>query len=106
MQADAGPAAVFAALGDPVRLVLLERLSRGPGASITTLTASATISRQAITKHLRVLERAGLVHRQRAGREVLYAFRGEPMAAAEAYLNWVGARWDAALGRLKTHLGE
>lgn len=95
-------AAVFAALGDPTRLALLDRLSTGSPRSITELSAGADMTRQAVTKHLEVLESAGLVSRARAGREARFAYRGEPVDEAKAYLDAVGARWDGALARLKT----
>ncbi len=94
-------AAVFAALGDPTRLVLLTRLSAGPARSITELSSGADISRQAVTRHLEVLESAGLVSRARVGRETRFAYRAERVDAAKTYLEAVGARWDDALARLK-----
>jgi DNA-binding transcriptional ArsR family regulator len=97
----AAPAAVFAALGDPTRLALLTRLSAGPARSITELSSGADITRQAVTRHLEVLEAAGLVSRARAGRESRFAYRAEPVDEAKAYLEAVGARWDEALARLK-----
>jgi DNA-binding transcriptional ArsR family regulator len=97
----AAPAAIFAALGDPTRLALLTRLSGGPARSITELSSGADITRQAVTRHLEVLEAAGLVSRARAGRESRFAYRAEPVDEAKAYLEAVGARWDEALARLK-----
>jgi DNA-binding transcriptional ArsR family regulator len=94
-------AAVFAALGDPTRLALLDRLSAGPARSITELSSGADITRQAVTRHLEVLEAAGLVSKARAGRESRFAYRAEPVDEAKAYLNAVGARWEGALARLK-----
>ena len=95
------PVRVFAALGDPTRLALLTRLSDGPARSITELTTGAGVTRQAVTKHLEVLEGAGLVSRARAGRESRFAYRAEPLDDAKAFLEAVGARWDEALIRLK-----
>ncbi|ESR25500.1 ArsR/SmtB family transcription factor [Lutibaculum baratangense] len=95
------PAAVFAALGDPTRLSLLARLSEGEPRSISALSADTAMTRQAVTKHLRVLEGSGLVTSQRAGRESLYAFQAEPLIAARAYLDRVSGQWDDALDRLK-----
>ena len=97
----AAPAAVFAALGDTTRLALLTRLSEGPARSITELSSGADITRQAVTRHLEVLESAGLVNRVRAGRESRFAYRAEPVDDAKAYLETVGARWNGALARLK-----
>jgi len=97
----ADPASVFAALGDRTRLALLTRLSDGADRSITGLSADTTLTRQAVTKHLRVLERAGLVRQVRVGRESRFA--GQPSALAEAriYLDRVSAHWDESLLRLR-----
>ena len=65
-------APVFAALGDETRLLLLAKLCGGSRFSISQLTQGSKLSRQAITKHLRVLESAGIVHGSRQGRESLY----------------------------------
>lgn len=96
------PETVFAALGDRTRLRLLRRLSGGEARSIAALSAEGEISRQAVTKHLEVLEAAGLVRRRRIGRESLYSYRPEPLAQARAYLDLVSAQWDERLARLKT----
>jgi DNA-binding transcriptional ArsR family regulator len=103
----AARAGVFAALGDETRLKLLRQLYGGERRSIAELTAGAgagkdgALTRQAITKHLRVLERARLVHASRVGRERLFAFDPEPMLGLREYLERVSAEWDGALGRLK-----
>lgn len=97
----AGPAPIFAALGDPTRLSLLMRLSDGQTRSITLLAADGRLTRQAVTKHLRVLQDVGLVDHVRAGRETLYACRPEPLDMARAWLDRVAGQWDDALGRLK-----
>jgi DNA-binding transcriptional ArsR family regulator len=96
------PAPVFAALGDRTRLSLLTRLSKGDPRSIAALSADTRLTRQAVTKHLQVLARAGLVSSVRVGRESRFAYRPEPVAEARAYLEQVSAQWDAALGRLKS----
>ena len=95
-------AAIFAALGDETRLALLGKLSAGEAQSISRLADGSSLTRQAITKHLRVLEGAGLVRRKRTGRESLYAMRPEPLRDAFSYLDDVARAWDTALGRLKT----
>jgi DNA-binding transcriptional ArsR family regulator len=100
------PAPVFAALGDRTRLALLARLSRGGERSIASLAGETALTRQAVTKHLQVLESAGLVRSARVGRESRYAFSPEPMGAARAYLDDISAQWDAALGRLKALVEE
>ena len=91
----AEPARVFAALGDPTRLSLLIRLSDGRTASISALTGGGALTRQAVTKHLRVLEDAGLVSRERSGRESRYVYRPQPVARC-ARLAGCGV---AAMGR-------
>ncbi|QEN87081.1 helix-turn-helix transcriptional regulator [Labrys sp. KNU-23] len=95
------PAAIFAALGDPTRLSLLRRLSSGRTQSIARLSVDTSLTRQAITKHLHVLEMAGLVSSLRIGRETQFAYRPEPIVAARTYLEEVAVQWDDALGRLK-----
>ena len=100
------PAATFAALGDPTRLAIVERLADRGGQSIAAVGKGYGLTRQAIAKHLRVLERAELVQSHRAGRESLYVLRRERIDAARSYLANVAAHWDAALGRLKTHLEQ
>lgn len=99
-------APVFAALGDRTRLLLVGRLSDGRARSISSLSADASMTRQAVTKHLAVLEGAGLVRRSRVGRESHYSLQPEPLADIRGYLDDVSRQWDAALGRLQTFLGE
>ena len=94
-------ASIFAALGDETRLALVAKLCRGRPRSISQLTAGSRLTRQAITKHLRVLERAEIVHSVRAGRESLFAFDPEPIEEMKKYLDFVSKQWDQALGRLK-----
>jgi DNA-binding transcriptional ArsR family regulator len=94
-------APVFAALGDETRLRLVSRLSAGGPASIAKLTAGFSITRQAITKHLRVMEEAGLVRSAPRGRELLWALQQERLATARRYLETISARWDETLDRLK-----
>jgi DNA-binding transcriptional ArsR family regulator len=96
---DAAP--LFAALGDETRLRLLVRLTTaGPG-SIARLSAKSAVSRQAITKHLKVLADAGLVRGRRRGREQIWAFEPARLADAHAYLERISAQWDQALERLQ-----
>ncbi len=94
-------APIFAALGDETRLLLVAKLSRARPRSISELTAGAKLTRQAITKHLRVLERAGIVHGARKGRKTLFALDPEPIEEVRKYLHRVSAQWDQALSRLK-----
>lgn len=99
-------AAVFAALGDPTRLDLLARLPAGEGVSITRLAALTPMSRQAVTRHLQVLEAAGLVASRREGRETRYAPRPDRLAEAQGWLAEVAAQWDDTLDRLKAQVEE
>jgi DNA-binding transcriptional ArsR family regulator len=101
-----GAAPVFAALGDRTRLSLLMKLSDGATRSIASLSADTKLSRQAVTKHLHVLENAGLVRSARVGRESRYSYRPEPIAEARAYLDRVGAQWDDALSRLRAFVED
>src|SRR3984957_2152420 len=94
-------AAVFAALGDETRLSLLAKLCDGRRYSIAELTQGTKLSRQAITKHLRVLERVRMVHRRHEGRESLFTFDPHPVIEMKEYLELVSNQWDLALGRLK-----
>ncbi len=99
-------APVFAALGDETRLSLLTKLSGGGRHSISQLTAGSRLTRQAITKHLRVLEGAGIVRGVHAGRENLFEFDPAPIEEAREYLDRVSAQWDQALARLKSFVEE
>jgi DNA-binding transcriptional ArsR family regulator len=94
-------APVFAALSDETRLSLLATLSAGVPCSISQLTADSKMSRQAITKHLRVLENAGLVRGEAAGRERRFELEAKPLEEIRDYLNLVSKQWDKALTRLK-----
>jgi DNA-binding transcriptional ArsR family regulator len=95
-------APVFAALGDETRLSLVAKLCGGRPRSISQLTEGSHLTRQAITKHLRVLERAEIVHSVRTGRESLFEFDPEPMEEIKKYLDLVSEQWDQALSRLKS----
>jgi DNA-binding transcriptional ArsR family regulator len=99
-------APVFAALGDETRLSLVSKLSGGASLSITELTSGAGVTRQAITKHLRVLEGAGLVRGLRRGRESLYQLSPEPLDEARRALDIISQQWDQALARLKAFVEE
>lgn len=94
-------AEVFAALGDETRLTLVSRLGRGEALSIACLTAGTRLSRQALTKHLRVLEKAGVVRGLRVGREHLFALEPARIRGLRQYLDDVSRQWDDALARLK-----
>jgi len=93
-------APLFAALGDETRLKLVLRLAaRGPE-SIAQLSATSTVSRQAITKHLEILARAGYVRGYRRGREHVWRLQPKRVAIARGYLDQISRQWDDALGRL------
>jgi len=94
-------ARVLAALGDETRLALVARLAAGESCSIAELTQGRRLTRQAVTKHLRVLERAGIVHSVRTGREALFVLDPRPVRAVNQYLGDVARQWEDALGRLK-----
>src|SRR3989442_15456698 len=87
-------APVFAALGDETRLSLVAKLCGGQPRSISQLTEGSKLTRQAITKHLRVLEKAGGVHSVRTGRESRFAFNPEPMEENKKKLNLVSEQGD------------
>jgi DNA-binding transcriptional ArsR family regulator len=95
-------APVFAALGDETRLALVAELSGGQPRSIAQLTEGSQLTRQAITKHLRVLQRARIVRNVRTGRENRFEFVSEPLDEIRKYLERVSEQWDQALSRLKT----
>jgi DNA-binding transcriptional ArsR family regulator len=97
----ASAAPVFAALGDATRLSLLSRLCDGQALSIAQLTQGMRLTRQGVTKHLAILERANVVARQRIGRESRYSVRPESLGEAKDYLSRASRQWDAAMARLK-----
>jgi DNA-binding transcriptional ArsR family regulator len=94
-------APVFAALGDETRLQLIARLSTGGPLSITKLTSGFPMTRQAITKHLRVMEDAGLVRSIAQGRESLWQVEAARVAEARRQLERISSQWDERLVRLK-----
>jgi DNA-binding transcriptional ArsR family regulator len=95
---------IFAALGDPTRLALVERLSRDGPASISLLADRFDLTRQGVTKHLYVLAGAGLVDGRRSGREHVWALNPARLADARRHLDLVARGWDDALARLKRHV--
>ena len=99
-------APVFAALGDEVRLSLVAKLCAGQPRSISQLTGGSKLTRQAITKHLRVLERVGIVHSLRKGRETRFKFDPQPIEGIKQYLDFVSEQWDQALSRLKSFVED
>jgi DNA-binding transcriptional ArsR family regulator len=95
-------APLFAALGDATRLSLVTKLCAGQPYSISQLTRGSKLTRQAITKHLRVLESAGMVHSVRTGRESRFELDPQPFEGIREYLDFVSEQWDQALARLKS----
>ncbi len=96
-----GAAAVFGALADPTRRALLEEIAAQPATTATELAAGLPISRQAVVKHLSALSDAGLVKRERAGRDVRYSVTPAPLGDAVSWIAQVGGRWDERLDELK-----
>jgi DNA-binding transcriptional ArsR family regulator len=97
-------AAVFAALGDETRLGLVSILCDAGPTSIAKLTESFDMTRQAITKHLRVMQEAGLVRRTQQGRESIWRLEPKRLADARQHLESVSAQWEGALTRLRRFL--
>ncbi len=96
--------AVFGALADPTRRSLLAAVATRPEVTATELAAELPISRQAVLKHLGALADAGLLDRERAGREVHYHLTPEPLSDAVSWMTAVGAEWDDRLAGLSDQL--
>lgn len=94
-------AAVFAALGDDTRLQLVARLSAGGPLSISRLTETVDVTRQAVTKHLEALADAGLVRSAKDGRERIWELQPKRLEDAQRYLDQINAQWDRAIDRLR-----
>jgi DNA-binding transcriptional ArsR family regulator len=99
------PGAVFEALSDPMRRRLLSQIASHP-ATATELANDLPITRQAVTKHLTCLSRAGLLARERAGRDVRYRVTPAPLSQAMSWMAQVGAEWDDRLARLTSAMDE
>jgi DNA-binding transcriptional ArsR family regulator len=97
--------AVFVALADPTRRQLLERLAKGP-TTATGIAVKFPVTRQAVVKHLGALENAGMVAKERHGREVRYRLESAPLGEATAWLTSLSARWEQRLLRLKRYVEE
>jgi ArsR family transcriptional regulator, cadmium/lead-responsive transcriptional repressor len=93
--------AVFAALADPTRRHVVERLAGGGALTATSLARELPITRQAVAKHLASLRAAELVSSERAGRETRYRFEPRPLAEAAGWIARVGGEWDERLGALE-----
>jgi len=99
-------ATIFAALGDETRLSIVASLVDGKARSISHLTVGTNLTRQAVTKHLRVLEGAGVVRCVRVGRESQFELEPKPIDDVQKYLKQVSKQWDHALARLKALVEE
>jgi DNA-binding transcriptional ArsR family regulator len=99
-------APIFAALGDETRIDLIVRLCAGGPMSIARLTEGSNVTRQAITKHLRVLEEVGLVESVRRGRERIWKLEPEPLDEARRSLEKISEQWDHALDRLRSFVED
>ena len=97
---DAAP--LFTALGDRTRLSLVLRMSEEGPLSIASLTAGTRLSRQGVTKHLRVLADTGVARCERSGREQVWQIEVTRLAEARRWLGQISDQWDLALGRLRT----
>jgi DNA-binding transcriptional ArsR family regulator len=105
-QLAATSARVFAALGDEQRLRLVTRLSGEGPLSIVELTADASVTRQAVTKHLHVLEEAGLVKGSRDGRRHVWSLERKRLQKAQEHLQSISREWGLAIDRLKTFVED
>jgi DNA-binding transcriptional ArsR family regulator len=99
-------APIFAALGDETRLQLISRLCNDGPMSITRLTDGTNVTRQAISKHLEVMRKAGLVRNSRRGRESIWQLEQRRLKEARHYLDLISKQWDDALGRMKKFVEE
>ena len=103
----AGAALLFAALGDPTRLSLLQRLSDGGPASISMLAQQfPAMTRQGVTKHLAVLAAAGIISGNRQGRERVWTLDPARLAEGQRCLEVIAREWDDVLGRLRRHVED
>jgi DNA-binding transcriptional ArsR family regulator len=97
---------VMAALGDKTRLSIISKLTNGKRQSISHLTAGTNLTRQAVTKHLHVLENAGIVRSIRVGRENQFQLEPKPIDDVREYLEYVSKQWDSGLARLKSFVED
>ena len=94
-------AAVFSALGDRTRLRIVTALSKKGPQSLTRIAQGTEVTRQAVAKHLKVLEQARLVTSTRRGRETIFELATDPLDDAHRALDLISQRWDSALERLR-----
>jgi DNA-binding transcriptional ArsR family regulator len=105
-RAIADSASTFAALGDTTRLGLVTRLTHEGPLSITQLTGGLPITRQAVTKHLRVMEDAGLVRSEPRGRECVWRLDDRRLQLARRHLDTISREWDQRLARLDAFVSK
>lgn len=98
--------AVFAALSDPTRRAVMDRLSQAGSATPTELAARLPVTRQAVAKHLAALRDAGLVESARQGREIRYRLEPAPFTEVIAWLAAVGGSWDRRLDALRALVAD
>ncbi len=99
-------AQIFAALGDSTRLSLVSKLIDGKPHSISVLSEGTKITRQAVTRHLTVLENVGIVSKVKEGRESLYELDAKPLEDLREYLDVIAQQWDQALSGLKAFMEQ
>ena len=97
---------IFSALGDRNRLRIVVRLCDGGPSSTSQVTQAVPVTRQAATKHLELLQAAGLVTSCRRGRERVWTLQTQPLINASDYLNQLSRRWDAAIDRLRAYVED
>lgn len=106
MTATLAAAPLFDALGDPNRLRIVVRLCESGPSSTSQVTESVSVTRQAATKHLELLQATGLVASSRRGRERIWTLQTRPLIEAGDYLNQLSRRWDAAIDRLRAYVED
>ena len=106
MTAALAAAPLFDALGDPNRLRIVIRLCESGPSSTSQVTESVSVTRQAATKHLELLQAAGLVASSRRGRERIWTLQTRPLIDAGDYLTQLSRRWDAAIDRLRAYVED
>ena len=97
---------VFGAVSDPTRRAILKRLHTEGPLSVTQISQPLAMSRQAVTKHLDLLESAGLIRSEARGRERIHRLSARPLEAIDTWLEPFAEFWDDRLARLRRHLEE
>lgn len=106
MTSDTATASVFDALGDPHRLQMVIRLCDAGPSSTLEMAQAISLTRQATTKHLEILQAVGVVSSAKRGRERIWTVQPKPLTAAGDYLNALSRRWDQAIDRLKAFVAD